>query len=318
MYKVYASDTHFVMYEKRMSTGATGVSLVARYNKELPGLEEVFLEALKSFQCQELKGLKKDEYKNLRLKVITNAIESFIAYDYNLDYLKSQGYDFADYTERALHRHWLNKHNRRKRFERKADLNMFNYFVTVTRDDRLFPDDISFKKSLLRSFANLHTRRGWLIMGHWERSPEEQRLHFHGFFYVPKDEMVGALIVDESYNFKRHKREKRMLNTFFTSQFGRTDFVDISDAQVFKSTLKNYITKYIYKSDDTTSYYSRGIATYIESDLPLEEYIFCEANEIAKSYYLADNTFYCDVDTRRYLMYDLDLVQTHNRIHLRV
>lgn len=318
MYKVYASDTHFVMHEKRMSTGATGMSLVARYNKELPGLEEVFLEALKLFQCQEFKGLKKDEYKNLRLKVITNAIESFVAYDYNLDYLKSQGYDFIDYTERALHRHWLNKHNRIKRFQRKADLNCFNYFVSITYDSKKHTEE-SFESSLRRCLGNLHTRRGWLCMGSFERSPEEQRLHFHCFIHVPEGEMVGALIEDESYNKKRHRREKRILNTFFGEQFGRTDFVDITDANVYKSTLKNYITKYIYKSDeDKKMFYSRGISTYIETDLPLEEYIFCVANEFAKSYYLGDNSFYCDEETNRFLMYDRNLIQTHNRIHLRV
>lgn len=37
-------------------------------------------------------------------------------------------------------------------------------------------------------------RKGWKYVGVWERSPEKQRLHFHGIFYIPEGTMPGMLL----------------------------------------------------------------------------------------------------------------------------
>lgn len=317
MYKVHVQDNHFVMRERGFGGSKSSMSLVAMYNKLIPNLSSVFNDALVEFNKKKIKGLKREEYRKLRYATVYNAVEESIANDYDIERLQAQGYDFALYVEMAIHLHWLSLHNRVKRFKRKADLNPFNYYVTATYDDNKH-DEESFRKSLKKCFNNLHTRRGWLVAGKFERSPVEKRLHFHCFIYIPNGEMVGTLYEDISYSTKKHNMQTCILNTFFCEQFGRTDFVDISNHDVYISTIRNYITKYIYKEDGEKMFYSRGIPTYIESDLPLDEYVFCAANEFARTFFLSDNCFYCDKATNRYLMYDLDLVHTHNRIHMRV
>lgn len=317
MYKVHVQDNHFVMRERGLGGSNGGKSLVAVYNEIFPLLSEIFDNSLIEFNKQKIKGLKRDDYKKLRYNTVLTAIMDYITSDYDINRLNAQGYDFELYVEMAIHLHWLNLHNRVKRFRRKADLNQFNYYVTVTFDDEKH-DEESFRKSLKKCFNNLHTRRGWLVAGKFEHSPGENRLHFHCFIYIPKGEMVGALYEDISFSFKKHNMQKCILNTFFCEQFGRTDFVDISNYDIYISTIRNYITKYIYKEDGEKMFYSRGIPTFMETDLPLEEYVFCAANEFARTFFLSDNCFFCDRETNRYLMYDLDLVHTHNRIHMRV
>ena len=81
---------------------------------------------------------------------------------------------------------------RRIRMTRKANLADFNYFCTFTYDSKLH-DEVSFKKKLRTCFRHLRERQKWAYMGVWERSPEKQRLHFHGLFHIPDGAMVGDL-----------------------------------------------------------------------------------------------------------------------------
>ena len=75
---------------------------------------------------------------------------------------------------------------RRVRMVRKANLARFNYFCTFTYEDKLHSED-TFKKSLQTCFRNFCYRKAWKYMGVWERSPEKQRLHFHGLFAIPEN-----------------------------------------------------------------------------------------------------------------------------------
>ena len=56
------------------------------------------------------------------------------------------------------------------------------YLATFTYDSKKHTEE-SFKKGLRSCLSTFAKRRGWKYMGVWERSPQKQRLHFHGIFY---------------------------------------------------------------------------------------------------------------------------------------
>ena len=103
-----------------------------------------------------------------------------------------KNYDDAKlFTELNLRRKRNNLIARRIRMTRKANLQDFTHFVTLTYSNELHTEE-SFKKGLGDCLKNLSKRRGWKCMGVWERSPEKQRLHFHGIFYIPEGTMRGV------------------------------------------------------------------------------------------------------------------------------
>ena len=109
------------------------------------------------------------------------------------------------------------KHNffsRIKRFKRKANLNYWNYFVTITYDSKKH-DDVSFRKKLKKCLANLHSRYGWKYMGVFELSPEKQRLHFHAIMYIPDNKMIGEITEVTDYSTAQHKMQTAFVNSFF-------------------------------------------------------------------------------------------------------
>ena len=82
-----------------------------------------------------------------------------------------------EYIQKRLKQSKHNFYNRVKRFKRKANLNYWNYFVTITYDDKKH-DKTSFRNKLRKCLSNLHTRYGWKYMGVFELSPTKERLHF--------------------------------------------------------------------------------------------------------------------------------------------
>ena len=108
---------------------------------------------------------------------------------------------------------------RRMRLARKINLGQWNYFCTFTYDDKKHTEE-SFRKKLSNAFKKLVSRRNWVIIGVWERSPTNNRLHFHGVFYIP--EMVGELVDKRDYSTKTHQMQITRQNTYFTERFGRT------------------------------------------------------------------------------------------------
>ncbi len=172
--------------------------------------------------------------------------------------------EIVDKTQKAMA---LNYYNRYKRFKRKAFLFEFawNYFVTVTRDDKLIADEETFRDRVDKCFSNLAVRRGWRSMGVWERGSDNDRLHFHCLLYVPEGEMVcepghDELEILSSYSEKRHKREDTQVSPWFGKRFGRTEFQQLDPHELPQCV--GYILKYLEKSGEKIRY-SRGIPSTI-------------------------------------------------------
>lgn len=171
---------------------------------------------------------------------------------------------------------------------RKANLQDFTHFVTLTYSNELHTEE-SFKKGLGDCLKNLSKRQGWKYMGVWERSPEKQRLHFHGIFYIPEGMMPGKMIDVNDYNFKSHRRRITHQNTYFNERFGRSDFEEIVDDEVLGDAM-SYIMKYIEKSGERIVYYG-DLPQFFVSDV-MENDILCPYGEDGQKFILSD-TFGC-------------------------
>ena len=168
------------------------------------------------------------------------------------------------YVEMQLARKQRNLTCRRVRMVRKANLQDFNYFVTFTYDNAKHTEE-SFKKKLSNCLAHFANRKGWKYMGVWERSPEKQRLHFHGIFYIPEGTMPEQTVEVEDYNFKSHRRTKTNQNSYFNRNFGRSDFEPIDDKNRMGEAIA-YLMKYLEKSGEKIVY-SKGLPQYFKCDV---------------------------------------------------
>ena len=192
-----------------------------------------------------------------------------------------------EFIKENLNRKIHNKIERKMRLIRKVNQQHWDYFVTFTYSDELH-DENSFKKKLRQCLSRLSTRKGWKYIGVWERSPEKQRLHFHGLFSIP--EMIGELVEVNDWDSRAHKRRTTMQNTYFTERFGRNDFSIIIDPLQTQNAVK-YIVKYLEKSGERIVY-SKGLYQYFISDI-MDEDIICP-------YYGDDEKHYAD----KYILFD--------------
>ena len=188
------------------------------------------------------------------------------------------------YVESNLERKKRNLIARRIRLTRKANLQDFNYFVTVTYDSAKHTEE-SFRKKLKSCLGHFCTRKEWRYIGVWERSPEKQRLHFHGIFRIPDGTMSGYLFEKKDYNFKSHRRTSTVQNSYFNERFGRSDFEKIVDNVRIGDALV-YIMKYIEKSGEKIVY-SKGLPQYFISDI-MDEDVVCP----------------CGLEDKKLLLYD--------------
>lgn len=179
---------------------------------------------------------------------------------------------------------------RRIRLWRKVNLQQWNYFVTFTYSDELHTEE-SFKKKLQNTLKHLVARKGWKYIGVWERSPEKQRLHFHGIFYIPNNGMIGELVEVKDYSTKQHKVQTTLQNTHFQKHFGRNDFEPITEQEITQSV--RYLLKYIEKSNERLVYGGK-LPTYIVSDI-LDDDIICPYGVDDRKAILFDN-FTCIED----------------------
>ncbi len=171
---------------------------------------------------------------------------------------------------------------RRTRLARKVYLQEWHYFCTFTYDDSKL-NEIEFRKRLSNCFKHLSSRKNWKYVGVWEKSPKNERLHFHGLFYTPQ--MVGELIEKRDYSTTKHKMQIATQNTFFLERFGRNDF-----KQIIKSELNQaiaYMVKYIQKTGEKIVY-SKGLPTYFKSDI-LEQDIICNIGQEDRKLLLFDD-----------------------------
>ena len=189
------------------------------------------------------------------------------------------------YVNENIERKLRNLIARRIRLTRKANLQEFNYFVTFTYDGKLHTED-SFRKGLKNCLRHLVERKQWKYIGVWERSPEKQRLHFHGIFYIPEGTMPGKLLDVNDYNFNTHNRQITHQNTYFNERFGRSDFELIDDMDKMGDALA-YIMKYIEKSGEKIVY-SKGLPQFFISDV-MDEDIICFTGLEDKKLLLSDD-----------------------------
>ena len=205
--------------------------------------------------------------------------------------------DLDGMIEEKVKRKLNNYHHRAKRFRRKAYMNRWNRFVTITYSDEKH-DEQTFRKKLRKCLSNLHTRRGWKYMGVFERAPETGRLHFHGLLYVPDGEMIGKLYEREDYSTAQGQMQKTNPNTFFEEAFGRNDFEELSDMELKSGDAVKYLLKYISKTGERIVY-SRGIRSEICMKLPARE-IATHMFDYVQKYVLFDDTVNWERDIMRY------------------
>ena len=204
----------------------------------------------------------KDNYnkpKRERIKAIKEAL--------NDDFSDEE--ELTKYVKENMERKQTNAIKRKVRLMRKLRLQDWNYFCTFTYDDNLHTEE-TFRKKLSNTLKHLVYRNGWKYGGVWERSPDKQRLHFHGICCIPK--MVGTIEEVKDYSTKNHRRQITYQNSHFLKHFGRNDFRIIGDERDITQAVK-YITKYLEKSGEKLIYGGK-LPTYFLSDV-LEEDIAC-------------------------------------------
>ncbi len=174
----------------------------------------------------------------------------------------------TDYIEQNIERKKNNLAKRRVRLWRKIYLQEWNYFVTFTYDSQKHTEE-TFKAKLRNTLKHLVSRKEWKYIGVWERSPDKQRLHFHGIFSIPQ--MIGKLEQVNDYSTKSHRKQITYQNTHFLKYFGRNDFKEISAIEIPQAV--RYLLKYIEKSGEKLVY-GGDLPTYLVSDI-LDEDIVC-------------------------------------------
>ena len=168
-----------------------------------------------------------------------------------------------------------NKIERDKRLSRKLYTNEWNYFVTLTYDDKLHTEE-SFMKGIQDFLKHAVYRKKWKYIGVWERGNKTNRLHFHGIFYIPEGQMIGELFEKRDYDLRSHKMRTTIQNTHLNKRFGRSDFEKITHKDVLQSSLA-YMKKYITKQGGKLIV-SKNVPTYYITDI-LEEDIACKYND---------------------------------------
>lgn len=195
-----------------------------------------------------------------------------------------------EFVEQHFNRLSRNRWERCKRMIRRGYTNTWNYFCTYTYDSEKHTEE-TFRKSLMNTLYHLSARRNWRYMGAWERGELKQRLHFHALTYIPEGGMPGVLEEHEDYSTKRHRREKSIQNSYFNERFGRSDFSKVSNVFEVSDSIK-YMLKYIAKNDEKVVY-SRGLKTYIVSDV-LDEDILCRMGDEEQGFkYILARDFTC-------------------------
>lgn len=239
-YKVYKDGNHFV------GTYINNFSKKKKYSKDVVItkeqrlFDELYVDAMKQ-------GIKQYKlFSHLKNVMLDNMPEIADIDKFLTDNIKRKRHNFFV---------------RLKRFKRKANLNLWNKFVTITYDDKKM-DAETFRKKLRKCLSNLHSRRKWRYMGVFENGEIGERLHFHALMYIPEDQMIGEILEQKDYSTKDHKMQITHANTFFTETFGRNDFEDLSQNEIRYGNTLEYLTKYLQKTNEKIVY-SRGVPSEI-------------------------------------------------------
>lgn len=219
---------------------------------------------------------KKDKVKSEKIKEAVEEIDKEVK-----DIEKSK-----EIVKKVLDKEKRNQIVRMTRLYRKVNLQQWTHFCTFTYDSEKLSEE-EFKKKLLNCLRHLSSRKGWKYIGVWERSPINQRLHFHGIFVIPK--MIGEIIETKDYSTKTHKMQITYQNTFFLERFGRNDFREIENNSLVYQAV-SYILKYIRKTGEKVIY-SKHLQTYFVSDI-LEKDVVCKIGQEDRKLLLFDD-FLC-------------------------
>lgn len=190
-----------------------------------------------------------------------------------------------EFIESNIERKKINAAKRRVRLMRKVYLQEWNYFVTFTFSNELHTEE-TFKEKLRNTLKHMVSRKGWKYIGVWERSPEKQRLHFHGIFYIPPNAMIGELVEVKDYSTKSHRMQTTFQNTHFQKYFGRNDFKELCRQEDIMQSVR-YLLKYIEKSNERLVYGGK-LPTYFVSDI-LDDDIICPYGVDGRKAILFDN-----------------------------
>ena len=265
--KVYSDGSHYIAIpkttrpmNKRQKTSKDDIELKEKADK-------VF---------EENKDKKKVEKKEELIRELTKYFE-----DEN---------NAKRYADEYMEKRQRNLIERRKRLSRKINIGRWNYFCTFTYDDKLHIEE-SFRKKLSGCLSKMSQRKGWVYIGVWERSPEKNRLHFHGLFNIPEGAMVGGLIEVTDYSFSTHQRQITAQNTYFNERFGRNDFSPIPNNPTAIQDAKRYLMKYLEKSGERVVY-SKGTPAYFISDI-LDDDVVCSMNEKKATKLILFDDFQC-------------------------
>ena len=227
-------------------------------------------------KVKEILESKKNKVKNEKIKETIEEIDKDIK-----DIEKSK-----EIVKKVLDKEKRNRIVRMTRLYRKVNLQQWTHFCTFTYDSEKLSEE-DFKKKLLNCLRHLSSRKGWKYIGVWERSPTNQRLHFHGIFVIPK--MIGEIIETKDYSTKNHKMQITHQNTFFLERFGRNDFKEIEQSSLVYQAI-SYILKYIRKTGEKVIY-SKHLQTYFVSDI-LERDVVCKIGQEDRKLLLFDD-FLC-------------------------
>ena len=259
--KIYSDGSHYIAIPQNKKQNQKKKDVI--YSPEQEEKKEEFEKAYK-----ESSEKKRKEKVN---KIINAMEEKFESKEKAAEYVKAQ-----------MERKMRNLIVRRMRLTRKINLGQWNYFCTFTYDDKKHNED-SFRKKLSNAFKKLVSRRDWVIIGVWERSPANNRLHFHGIFYIP--EMIGELVEVRDYDTRAHQMRTTLQNTYFSERFGRNDFSPIDPYNLGNATA--YLMKYISKSGERIVY-SKNTPTYFISDI-LEDDVVCTIGQEDRKLLLYDD-----------------------------
>lgn len=213
----------------------------------------------------------------------------------NLAHLFPDGSALNAFIDENIKRKKNNLHNRKKRFRRKANLNRWTYFITITYDSEKHTEQ-AFRTKLRKCLCNLHTRRGWRYMGVFERAPETGRLHFHALLYVPDGEMLGEITEKQDYSTKKHRMQTTHENSFFAETYGRNDFEELKPAM--RGECVGYILKYLEKTGERITY-SRGAPAELYADIDKRD-VITEMRDFVLKYVLFDDVIDWETDIQNY------------------
>ena len=287
-YKIYHDGGHYV------GTLCTFSKRKYRHTRKASEAIDILFDSLY------LNGLKHGlKRQNLTNYIREGILEMFPDYPKLDEYIKEK-------IKRKLH----NIHVRKKRFQRKAYLNRWNYFVTFTYDDNKQSEE-SFRSKLRKCLSNLHTRRGWKYMGIFERAPESGRLHFHGLLYVPDGEMVSRIEEKRDYSTAQHKMQVTHSNLFFEEKFGRNDFQEIDEILVRKTGNIDYILKYMSKSNEKVVY-SRGLPAEVCKKVH-RDYVAAEYYDFVTKYVFDNDVIDWERDVAHYVPKQMNIYEVLSR-----